>query len=469
MAGVAATYAAARRLWGVREGLVAAAVLAFAFLPVAYSRVAVTDVGALAGVALALMWSVRAAEDGRTRDYVLAGAAAGLAIAFKYTAGLVLLPLAIAAVARLRADGARPVAGLALGGAAAALVFALLNPYVFGSLGRLVERPARPGGRGRQRPEAGPAVGRLLLLPRQPHLGSRLGRDGGGARRRGAGAAARPGARPACWWRCRWRCSPTWRCSRATSGAGCCPPTRRWRCWPRWRWCAWPSCCAAALAGRRHGGARAGGDRAAAAGRRAHGAGAGPRGHAQPGPRVAGRDLPARAARVDRAGGARGATSAPTRRAGSPPWLSRCPQQPGWTERGWSYLAAGGRRVCDQYKPGLFVRPDGGVRASAYHAVLGPSVIDDYRLYGYCLVMTVNVVRDRALETGDPRGPRLLRAARARGRPGARVQPLQARAPTRSRSASTSPTTTTRAPTSAPGRRCASTGCATASRRTGRR
>ena len=30
----------------------AAAVLGFAFLPVAYSRVAVTDVGALAGVAL---------------------------------------------------------------------------------------------------------------------------------------------------------------------------------------------------------------------------------------------------------------------------------------------------------------------------------------------------------------------------------------------------------------------------------
>jgi hypothetical protein len=86
-----------------------------------------------------------------------------------------------------------------------------------------------------------------------------------------------------------------------------------------------------------------------------------------------------------------------------PSWLARCPQRPGWTERGWSYLAAGGTRACDQYKPGLFVRPDGGVRASAYHSVLSPAVIDDYRLYGYCLVMTVNVVRDRALETGDPR------------------------------------------------------------------
>ena len=63
----------------------------------------------------------------------LAGAAAGLAISFKYTAGLVLLPLGIAALARLRADGLRAVGGLVLG-ALAALVFVLLNPYLFGSL-----------------------------------------------------------------------------------------------------------------------------------------------------------------------------------------------------------------------------------------------------------------------------------------------------------------------------------------------
>ncbi|MGH2802810.1 MAG: glycosyltransferase family 39 protein, partial [Thermoleophilaceae bacterium] len=134
-AGVAAAYAAARRLWGVREGLVAAAVLAFAFLPVAYSRVAVTDVGALAGMALALLFSVRAYEEGRARDYALAGAAAGLALAFKYTAGLALLPLAIAALARLREDRLRAAGGLALGALASALVFALLNPYLLGSLG----------------------------------------------------------------------------------------------------------------------------------------------------------------------------------------------------------------------------------------------------------------------------------------------------------------------------------------------
>ena len=58
--------------------------------------------------------------------------------------------------------------------------------------------------------------------------------------------------------------------------------------------------------------------------------------------------------------------------------------------------------MCARFKPGQFARPDGGVRASAYHMVLSPSVIDDYRRYGYCLVMTLDVVRERALETGDP-------------------------------------------------------------------
>ena len=75
--------------------------------------------------------------------------------------------------------------------------------------------------------------------------------------------------------------------------------------------------------------------------------------------------------------------------------------------------------------PGLVARPDGGVRASAYHAVLGPGVIDDYRLYGYCLVMTVDVVRDRALETGDPRRARLLRRLDRESRVVRDLQPLR--------------------------------------------
>jgi hypothetical protein len=85
-----------RQLWDRRTGLVAAAVLCFAFLPVAFSRLAVTDVGTLAPVALVLLFSVRIAERGGWRWCAAAGAAAGLAIGFKYTAGLVLFVPALA-------------------------------------------------------------------------------------------------------------------------------------------------------------------------------------------------------------------------------------------------------------------------------------------------------------------------------------------------------------------------------------
>ena len=58
LVGVATVYTVGRRLWGTFEGVVAAAVLAFAFLPVAYSRYALTDVGMLFPVALAAYaWS----------------------------------------------------------------------------------------------------------------------------------------------------------------------------------------------------------------------------------------------------------------------------------------------------------------------------------------------------------------------------------------------------------------------------
>ena len=142
MAGVAATYWAARRLWGVREGLVAAALLAFAFLPVAYSRVAVTDVGALIGVALSLGFAVRAYERGRVarlragRRRRRAGgrvqvhgrprAAAGRDRGARIACGR---GPAVRAGPWVRALG-----GLALGCALAAVVFVALNPYLFGSL-----------------------------------------------------------------------------------------------------------------------------------------------------------------------------------------------------------------------------------------------------------------------------------------------------------------------------------------------
>jgi hypothetical protein len=416
MLGVAATYWAGRRLWGVREGLVGAAVLSFAFLPVAYSRVAVTDVGALMGVALALMWSARAAADGRTRHYALAAAASGLAISFKYTAGLVLLPLGIAALSRVRADGPRALGALALGGGVAALVFVVLNPYLFGSFDRWWTDLRDQADVAANERKPGQESGGVSY-----YLGSLtwgLGWAGLAAAALGAALVLR-------------RDLVRGLILIALPLALFLYLATQSRYFGRWLLPAYPALAllgavglvqladlaGGALARRR--GPRFGVRRSALAG-----------GLvlavltaivlAQPlaadvrSALVLGREDTLSQARswlsesyppelrvtVEPAVPGRWYRSNPKGRI--PSWLGRCARRDDWTEPGWSYAAEGGRRVCAQYKPGLFARPDGGVRASAYQAVLGPDVIDDYRLYGYCLVMTVNTVRERALETGDP-------------------------------------------------------------------
>ena len=129
--GVAAVYAVGRRLWGTFEGLVAAAVLAFAVLPVAYSRYAVTDVGVFLPMAAALYAAVKIHEDGRRRYYVLAGLGLGFSVGFKYTAGLAVVPVLVAASlsARGRHSTRDAILGLAVAGGLAVAVFALTNPY----------------------------------------------------------------------------------------------------------------------------------------------------------------------------------------------------------------------------------------------------------------------------------------------------------------------------------------------------
>jgi Dolichyl-phosphate-mannose-protein mannosyltransferase len=401
MVGVAATYAAARRLWGVREGLVAAAVLAFAFLPVAYSRVAVTDVGALAGVALALLFSVRAAEEGRLREYALAGAAGGLALAFKYTAGLALLPLAIAGIARLRTDRLRVAGGLALGGLAAAAVFALLNPYVFGSLEDWWRDLRDQADVAADIPKPGQESGGVSYYLDSLTWG--LGWAGIAAALAGALLVLR-------------RDLVRGLILVAVPLALFAYLALQSRYFGRWLLPAYPALAmlaAVAISRAAELVPRSGWARPAAAGALTLAVLAQPLAADVRTARLLGREdtlsqaraflderyAPGLRVSIEPAVPGRYFRSNPEGR--SPDWLSRCRRRDGWTEPGWSYVAAGGRRVCDQYKPGLFVRPDGGVRASAYHTVLGPATIEDYRLYGYCLVMTVNVVRDRA--EGDPR------------------------------------------------------------------
>ena len=434
MGGVAATYWAARRLWGIREGLVAAAVLAFAFLPVAYSRVAVTDVGALIGMALSLGFAARAyaggagaprgragaAQRGRLRgalgrrgpllDFALAGAAAGLAVSFKYTAGLALLPLAIAALARVRVDGWRALGGLLLGVVLAGVVFAVLNPYLFTSFDAWWGDLRDQAEVARDQPKPGQESGGVSYYLDSLTWG--LGWAAAIAALVGAALELRRNlvrglmliAVPVAlfvYLSVQSRYFGRWLLPAypavamlvaSAIGRAADLLAESWRSRPRWA-----------------GLAAAGGltllilaQPLAADVRSAQ---------------VLGRDDTRQQARdwleahyppelrasVEPAVPGRWFRSNPE--GTPPPWLTRCPRRPDWTEPGWSYTAAGGARVCSQYKPGLVARPDGGVRASAYQDVLDPGVIDEYRLYGYCLVVTVDTVRDRALQTGN-RGAR---------------------------------------------------------------
>jgi hypothetical protein len=116
---------AGARLLDRRAGLIAAALLAVAFLPVHYGHLALNDVPALAPLTLSLAGVAGVYRTGRLREYALAGAALGLAAATKYTAGIVLLPL-LAAAALAPRDRVR---GVVLAGGLALLAFLIANPY----------------------------------------------------------------------------------------------------------------------------------------------------------------------------------------------------------------------------------------------------------------------------------------------------------------------------------------------------
>ena len=129
-ASVAFTYMAGSRLLGRSVGLLAAAVLGFAFLPVFYSHLALNDVPTLAPVALSLYGIAGVLNGGRSRDYVWAGLGIGFAAAFKYTGGITLLCLLVASVCHGRvAEPGTAARRCALALVVALAAFLVANPY----------------------------------------------------------------------------------------------------------------------------------------------------------------------------------------------------------------------------------------------------------------------------------------------------------------------------------------------------
>jgi hypothetical protein len=83
----------------------------------------------MAAFALGLVGTAGVLRRGRLVDYTLAGTGVGLACATKYTAGIILIPLLIAAASRARSDTRRALRGLGVAIAATLCSFVIANPY----------------------------------------------------------------------------------------------------------------------------------------------------------------------------------------------------------------------------------------------------------------------------------------------------------------------------------------------------
>mgnify|MGYP001224614394 CR=1 FL=1 len=124
---VIVTALAARRIYGCWGAWAAGLVLAVLPLHVRFSHLSITDTPATFWVALSLLGAVRILQNGRSRDYLLAGVAAGLAAATKYPGGMVLVA---AAAATLMREPTLKHRGLWITLTSALVVFGATTPYV---------------------------------------------------------------------------------------------------------------------------------------------------------------------------------------------------------------------------------------------------------------------------------------------------------------------------------------------------
>lgn len=126
---VIATYLIATHICGKRWALAAAALIALSPLAVTYSHFAVTDMAMTALLALATWRIIVASQTNRFRDVLIGVALLGLAVSFKYNAGLFLVPTFAWLLLRPKPAIGRRLAEMAAAGAVALATFLVGTPY----------------------------------------------------------------------------------------------------------------------------------------------------------------------------------------------------------------------------------------------------------------------------------------------------------------------------------------------------
>ncbi len=130
---IVTVFAIGRRQFGEDAGLLAAALLGLTMGLVNLSHFATPESLLFLFMALCLWACDRIATSGRTRDYVLVGLFAGLALATKYTAWILAVPILVAHAYRLGRGvwNWRTLGGPIVCGIVGFLGFAATNPYAF--------------------------------------------------------------------------------------------------------------------------------------------------------------------------------------------------------------------------------------------------------------------------------------------------------------------------------------------------